>query len=427
MNRAKTQQTVALALMAPAFLSGSHAAWAVEEEQAVSCTEGSEPTPIAYGNHTEDCQIDTRIDQDTFTFIGTAGEEVRVLVQSIDLVDPKLQVRDSSNSLITTTSCQGSCTFSRDLSIVTSGPHTISIADLDQNDTGRYQLQLERLAPVFEPQNIAYNAITSDVINTPIDQDSLVFEGAQGTVVRVSVRSLGLLDPRVELRAPGGTAQFLVSCQGSCAIERDVALGVSGTYALTISDLDLNETGGYSAVVQCLSGDCPTVARPVCAGREATIFGSDADNLLVGTDGDDVIHGLGGNDVIYGLDGRDVICGGHGNDVIFGGRQGDLLYGQGGNDSIDAGHGHDRVYGGAGDDVLAGGAHNDRLFGGPGSDTLDGGDDQDTLRGEAGHDVLRGGSGDDQLYGGADADICDGESGFGDFADAGCDSILNVP
>ncbi len=69
--------------MAPVFLAGSHAAWAAEEEQAVSCTEGSEPTPIAYGNHAEGCQIDTRIDRDTFTFIATAGEEVRVLVHSI--------------------------------------------------------------------------------------------------------------------------------------------------------------------------------------------------------------------------------------------------------------------------------------------------------------------------------------------------------
>ena len=35
---------------------------------------------------------------------------------------------------------------------------------------------------------------------------------------------------------------------------------------------------------------------PICAGRSATIVGTDADDILAGTDGADVIVGLGGND-----------------------------------------------------------------------------------------------------------------------------------
>ena len=36
---------------------------------------------------------------------------------------------------------------------------------------------------------------------------------------------------------------------------------------------------------------------PLCAGRPATIVGTQGDDLIIGTRGDDVIHGLGGNDL----------------------------------------------------------------------------------------------------------------------------------
>ncbi len=39
-----------------------------------------------------------------------------------------------------------------------------------------------------------------------------------------------------------------------------------------------------------------------CAGRDATIVGTNGDDVLIGTDGVDVIVGLGGDDVIRGLE-----------------------------------------------------------------------------------------------------------------------------
>ncbi len=74
-----------------------------------------------------------------------------------------------------------------------------------------------------------------------------------------------------------------------------------------------------------------------CAGRTATIRGTDGQDRIVGTSGDDVIVGLDGSDRIEGAGGHDVICGGAGNDGLYGG------------------HGADRLYGGRGDDRLTGG------------------------------------------------------------------------
>ncbi len=112
-----------------------------------------------------------------------------------------------------------------------------------------------------------------------------------------------------------------------------------------------------------------------CAGRLATILGTDGNDTLVGSAGPDVIHGLGGNDTIAGLGGDDLLCGDAGNDVLRGG---------GGNDTLAGGLGKDKLYGQGGRDKLSGEGGNDRLIGGGGNDLL---------RGGAGDDVMNGGAG----------------------------------
>ena len=64
---------------------------------------------------------------------------------------------------------------------------------------------------------------------------------------------------------------------------------------------------------------------PTCAGQEATIVGTEGNDVLVGTDGPDVIVGLGGDDTIRGGEGDDVLCGDDGADQLFGGPDDDHL------------------------------------------------------------------------------------------------------
>lgn len=103
----------------------------------------------------------------------------------------------------------------------------------------------------------------------------------------------------------------------------------------------------------------PAPAPATCGGKEATIVGTDGDDVIVGTDKRDVIAALRGNDRVRGLGGNDIICG-------FGGS--DRLKGQGGNDVLRGGGGGDRLRGGAGNDLLRGGTGRDKCRGGPGTD-----------------------------------------------------------
>jgi hypothetical protein len=80
-----------------------------------------------------------------------------------------------------------------------------------------------------------------------------------------------------------------------------------------------------------------------CAGRLATMVGSNGRDKLTGTKRRDVIVARAGNDTVRGLRGNDILCGGRGKD---------------------------RLFGGAGKDQLFGGPAKDKLLGGPGRDEL---------------------------------------------------------
>jgi len=103
---------------------------------------------------------------------------------------------------------------------------------------------------------------------------------------------------------------------------------------------------------------------PTCNGVEATLVGTEGNDILIGTDGVDVIVGLGGNDILRGLGGNDIMCGDNGRDRLFGGR---------GHDTLLGGKKNDILKGDAGRDTLLGNQGNDRLFGGGGADRLEGG------------------------------------------------------
>jgi Ca2+-binding RTX toxin-like protein len=209
-----------------------------------------------------------------------------------------------------------------------------------------------------------------------------------------------------------------------------------------------------------IAGPPAAPGRPgECAGRTATVTGTDGNDDLYGTPGRDVVDARGGDDWIRGLGGNDLICAGAGNDLVFAGGGDDVVHGQDGNDLVEGHAGADWIDGGPGAfdaatfwsspagvvgslatgmasgphgtdtflnvEGLHGSAHADSFHGGAGSDdllglggddVLDGGPGNDGLQGFDGDDVLRGGEGNDWLNGDAGDDAIDGGGGTFDAA-----------
>jgi Ca2+-binding RTX toxin-like protein len=93
---------------------------------------------------------------------------------------------------------------------------------------------------------------------------------------------------------------------------------------------------------------------PRCAGKPATIVGTDGRDVLRGTRRADVIVALAGDDVVKAADGNDTVCAGAGNDTVSGGDGNDRLSGEAGRDRLTGGGGTDRLVGGAGRDTCVG-------------------------------------------------------------------------
>ncbi|NNC80663.1 MAG: hypothetical protein HKN94_10985 [Acidimicrobiales bacterium] len=134
-----------------------------------------------------------------------------------------------------------------------------------------------------------------------------------------------------------------------------------------------------SIVVLSENAEADGLQGHYCDGKQATIVGTEQNDVLLGTAGPDVIVGLGGNDVLRGLGGNDTLCGDNGRDKLFGGDGNDRLFGGKKNDILKGDFGRDHLFGNQG---------NDRLFGGPGRDALTGGSGmRDRLYGKGGLDT----------------------------------------
>jgi Ca2+-binding RTX toxin-like protein len=166
----------------------------------------------------------------------------------------------------------------------------------------------------------------------------------------------------------------------------------------------------FGLVLGCCFVSGSASARPVCAGKAATVVGTPGADVIKTRAGSQVIVGLGGRDRIRAGAGKDTVCGGAGPDQIDGGRARDLLLGGSGGDVLRGGMGTDRLDGDAGVDLLLGGPGGERLRGGAGGDRLFGGLQDDALFGGADADLLAGGHGNDGLHGDAGNDWLRGDT-----------------
>jgi hypothetical protein len=97
----------------------------------------------------------------------------------------------------------------------------------------------------------------------------------------------------------------------------------------------VNPKTGSQSVVGDTGMDNPlgiAVQPPKCAGKFATVVGTNKKDKIKGSKGPDIIAGLKGNDKIKGLKGKDRLCGGAGKDKLIGGPSKDKLKGGAGKD-----------------------------------------------------------------------------------------------
>lgn len=115
-------------------------------------------------------------------------------------------------------------------------------------------------------------------IGVVADFDGFIFDGVDGDVIRVNLRTDGFLDGRVELFDPSGTVLADTFCNaggGGCRLIVDRTLATSGIFGVAISGVNSLTTGTYTLQVERIP---PVAPQPIAYAAPTS------DNILPDTD-----------------------------------------------------------------------------------------------------------------------------------------------
>jgi hypothetical protein len=239
-----------------------------QQETIVHAVEQSAPIPVTYGTRVVDGEIDHAADSDRFHFVAEANDRVRIRIMTPDtLVDPQYQLLGPMGQVDGWSCDAGSngCRFERELVLTDAGTYVIVIQDRQQNESGPYEFQLERIPPPAAERVIGYDRLICDTLDSRLDLDVFQFELFAGNQARIVVNTSAIngVDPSYELYAPSGLLADAWSCDSGasgCTFARDVTASETGTYSILVSDRLIDETGDYCVFVNCLSVSCPVAA-----------------------------------------------------------------------------------------------------------------------------------------------------------------------
>jgi hypothetical protein len=258
-------------------------------ENALDTTGLPNPVGITYGDHTNNSGFADVIEVDSYRFQGIAGDPIRTIVSSLSGgLDPRIELRDPSGAVIDTVFCNGSysslCSINLDANLTSTGTYTLSVSDVNSDESGNYSLHIDAYPPTDNWVGFAYDLPVLEELGHVSDMDFLAFSGAAGTEIRLTVRSLtGGLDPQLEVWDPQGNLISDTFCNGSysslCTTSADLSLSMTGIYRVGLTDVGWNETGNYDLGVSCLFGDCPTEAPSSIVGLEGTIKATDGSDI----------------------------------------------------------------------------------------------------------------------------------------------------
>ena len=128
------------------------------------------------------------------------------------------------------------------------------------------------LAPVScvegETLALAYDTTALCSIESISDGDRFTFEGSGGTMIRIAAVGLsGSVTPTLRIFDPDGDELHDGPCTDKgCEFD----LTETGTYFITLTELNTNNIGDYEITPTCLFGACPGAPSPLALGYNET-------------------------------------------------------------------------------------------------------------------------------------------------------------
>lgn len=228
------------------------------------------------------CQDCPRGPRDTYTFSGLPDERIVILaVRTAGPLQPCLELF-GPDGLLAASACDPGSSNRVDFRLTQAGTHAILVTDRTGDNTGTYNLSLQRVSPLPRfGTAVKYGQTVGGQNLAPAgDLDFVVFNGEPGSTISVeAARTAGVVQPCLELYRPDGVL-VAAACDPSSGVNRiDTALAQAGTHALVVRDRVYTQTGTYSVTLRCVAGAC---ADPVATSLAAAVLPSSR-SVPVGT------------------------------------------------------------------------------------------------------------------------------------------------
>ena len=260
-----------LALVGTVLLVGLPQRVMAENESQVCNPDGQ---VVVYGNVLASCTIEVVADLDIFTFQGSVGEDVTIVLTRTggsSFSQPCLELRDPDGTTIA-----NPCGNSRINTGPLSEPGTYQLLVSAQNNNGTvtFNLSLERLFPLRSPTPVGPgDNLVGGEINPIADLDTFSFNANAGDQFRLILTRTGgssFSQLCVELRGPDNSDFVVITC-GNANLTLPAA-PMTGTYQVIVTAQNNNGTVVFNLSLTCLSGGCP--ARPPTCVVDPSLVGS---------------------------------------------------------------------------------------------------------------------------------------------------------
>ncbi len=138
------------------------------------------------------------------------------------------------------------------------GTHTVVVADSGGNESGDYEMLLQRRNPMADTEAINYGDDVTRTISPFVDLDGYTFSGTLGDQLWIRMKPLtGGIEAALWVLRPDGTTLCSQAASGgnSGLLTLDVAdgctLDVTGTHTVVVADSGFgNESGDYEMLLQ---------------------------------------------------------------------------------------------------------------------------------------------------------------------------------
>lgn len=254
-----------LLIAAGMLLAGSRPAHALQEV-AVPCTAAGNTAFISYGEHAS-CTISNLGEVDLYQFFGTAGDVVLIgIAGTTHIWGPQIELFAPTDPLVPLAvgGCLGApfgltCSGSKVATLPTTGVYAIRVFDYQNNHTGSYQLNLERMPHDGQVAILNYGATAVVTLEHRSDVDWFAFDALSGSQVQLTATASASTGVLVQVVDAAGVVLTSSQCGTGCA-----ALPImffppaDGRYYIAVQDLNYDQTGTITVALACVVGNCPT-------------------------------------------------------------------------------------------------------------------------------------------------------------------------